>query len=78
MTKCDKCGDEMGFDENWTEEDAKREYQSNFPNDPDMRVEVAGICDDCYHGEDGFKKWLETLTPEQRAKIDRRIKNGRL
>jgi len=75
---CARCGEEIGYDEDWTDEDAKEEYQKNFPNDPNMKlVPLEVICEDCYQE---FKEWLDDLTPEYRAMLDKEAledaKNG--
>lgn len=71
--KCSICGRPTGFDENWTEEDALKEYQENFPNDPNMELPVDHLCDDCYNK---FYGYLINLTPKEREKIDREAKQG--
>lgn len=46
--KCEHCGKTFPRDETFTEEDMKAEYVKNFPDDPDMKEDIAIICDDCY------------------------------
>lgn len=65
--KCDYCGCEYDSDPTFTDQDRLEEYRENFPNDPNMEEARASICEDCYIL---FKKWLDTLTPEEREKIE--------
>jgi len=74
MNKCARCGCDIGFDSEWSEEDAKEEYQKMFPNDPNMEVATDVICDDCY---EEFKKWHSTLSPEIKEEYDKEMMETR-
>lgn len=63
---CEKC--KKTFDKGWSDEDALKEYEVspwNLPQDGKGLV-----CDDCFTD---FKKWFDSLTPEQHEKIRKNI-----
>ena len=63
--RCDNCG---GIWEKETPEvEMIAEYKKDYPNDPEMKIPRAIICDDCYKE---YKDWLDNLTPERRNEID--------
>lgn len=63
--QCAKC--KNIYIKKWTDEEARKEYKENFPNDPNVEYPVEVICDDCYRE---FKPWLDNLTPERKKKIE--------
>jgi hypothetical protein len=62
---CASCGGE--FEQGWADEDARAERVEKFGAPKPGEVDDV-ICDDCYAE---FMKWFESLTPEQRAEIER-------
>ena len=44
--QCSKCGAEYVNDV--TEEEMRKEYVENYPNDPEMVVPKVIVCEDCY------------------------------
>lgn len=67
---CAYCGGTFQRRPEWTDEDALAEAKEFFGYDvPKAEQEV--LCDDCYTK---FKAWVETLTPEERAAIDREVR----
>lgn len=59
---CENCN--QIFNKLWSDEEAKKEYESSsyyMPNE-----EVAVICDDCFIK---FKKWVDSLTEEDHKRI---------
>lgn len=68
--RCAACG--QPFTEGkQTEQERRDEFAGNFPDHDIDEVrakgELTSICDRCYPG---FKAWLDSLTPEQRADIE--------
>lgn len=59
---CEKC--HQTFNKGWSEEETEKEFASapwNVPGD-----DRGLICDDCF---EEFKKWFDSLTPEDHRKI---------
>lgn len=56
---CSLCGGTFGLirDENWSEEEAKKEYHKMFPNSKweDRTV----VCDDCWNRFGPKEPWIE-------------------
>lgn len=50
------------------DEEARTEFEQRHAGSTIPEAEIAVICDDCF---DGYAKWFATLTPEQRAEIER-------
>jgi len=44
--RCDSCG--KIYKKGASEDEMKKEYKENFPNDPEMKIPRAIFCDDCY------------------------------
>jgi hypothetical protein len=51
-------------DSTWSEKDAIKEYETNYPETQGSPVDV--VCDDC-HTE--FRKWFATLTEEEKKNM---------
>lgn len=63
---CQKC--HGTFNKSWSEEEAEKEFSTSPWGIPgDDRVI---ICDDCFQL---FKKWFDSLTPEQQKQIKKNI-----
>lgn len=63
-----RCANCSGIWEKITPEDEMiEEYKKDYPNDPEMKMPRAIICDDCYKE---YKDWRDNLTPERRKEID--------
>jgi hypothetical protein len=45
MEFCDMCGDEMFFDEEWTQKHAEEEYRAIFGT---LEKHDKGVCDECH------------------------------
>lgn len=63
---CQKCNNT--FINAWSEQEAEKEFLNapwNIPGD-----EQVLICDDCFQE---FKKWFDSLTPEQHIQIRKNI-----
>lgn len=45
---CECCNETHEWNDDFTEEEMRKEYTGNFPDDPDMKEELVIICDDCY------------------------------
>ena len=60
--KCAHCRREYPRNPDFTEEDMRKEYAENFPDDPEMKEEVDLVCDDCYKE---MISWKNTLTPAE-------------
>ena len=52
LYQCSKCG--TAHINDVTEEEMRKEYAKDFPNDPEMVEAITVVCDDCYR-ELGFK-----------------------
>lgn len=44
--KCEVCGGEFESADDWTDDDARREFVDKFPSN---NKDVAIVCDDCYN-----------------------------
>jgi len=51
----------------WSDEECAKEYEQNFPNDPNMEFPIDIICDGCYKE---FKPWLDNLTQNKRDELE--------
>ena len=63
---CQKCNGT--FNKAWSEQEAEKEFSEapwGIPGDG-----RGLICDDCFQG---FKKWFDSLTPEQHRQIKKNI-----
>lgn len=52
---CERC--QVSFDSEWSEEEAKQEYELSPWNVPGQEAGV--VCDDCF---EEFKDWFESTT----------------
>lgn len=59
---CDGCM--TSFNKCWSEEEAKKEYESAPWNVPGQ--DCGMLCDDCF---EEFKVWFDSLTPEDHIRI---------
>ncbi len=63
MSKCSECDCQCGPHEEWTKEQAEKEYLENFPDPRDRVGDRAILCDDCYKE---FMNYWDDLGEEHR------------
>ncbi len=72
--KCERCGETYMDDSTFTDEDRIKEYKRDYPNDPNIEMDIASVCEDCFQE---YQVWFKALTIEQKERIEREaIKNG--
>jgi len=59
---CDRCNET--FNRGWTEEEAKKEFDTAPWNIPGEDIGI--LCDDCF---EGFKIWFDSLTEEDHKRM---------
>lgn len=67
---CDRCS--RSFTKAWTDTEAHEESEQFFGYEiPES--EQRQLCDECWAE---FTQWVDTLTPEERAELDRQTLNA--
>lgn len=71
MSKCATCQDNLPKMNFWEHIKSIAEYLINFPNDPQMKLPMEIVCEDCY---ERYMVYHNNLTPAERIELDKKAK----